>query len=96
MAYEGFQLLSYDYEDIDKPKTTLPKAMITAVISVIFIYILVSLGATMLVGAETIIEKRRSFFIAGQKAMGTGLILCEQLPRLFNGICHQCYFVSYR
>jgi amino acid transporter len=77
MAYEGFQLLSYDYEDIENPKSTLPKAMILAVISVIVIYILVSLGATMLVGAETIIEKEEvSLSIAGQKAMGTtGLIL---------------------
>lgn len=77
MAYEGFQLLSYDYEEIDNPKRTLPRATISAVISVIFIYVLVALGATMLVGADTLIaQKEVALSIAGQKAFGiAGLVL---------------------
>nr|MDA3905875.1 APC family permease [Bacteroidales bacterium] len=77
MAYEGFQLLSYDYEDIKNPTKTLPRATISAVIAVIFIYILVTLGATMLVGADTLIqEKEVALSIAGQQAFGiTGLVL---------------------
>lgn len=77
MAYEGFQLLSYDYDDIKKVKKTLPRATLTAVIAVIGIYVLVSLGATMLVGAESLIEKEEvALSIAGQSALGlTGLIL---------------------
>lgn len=77
MAYEGFQLLSYDYEDIENPTKTLPRATISAVIAVICIYILVALGATMLVGAETLIqEKEVALSIAGQQAFGiTGLVL---------------------
>lgn len=77
MAYEGFQLLSYDYEDIINPTKTLPRATISAVIAVIFIYILVALGATMLVGAETLIqEKEVALSIAGKQAFGiTGLVL---------------------
>ena len=77
MAYEGFQLLSYDYEDIKNPTKTLPRATISAVIAVIFIYVLVALGSTMLVGAETLIqEKEVALSIAGQQAFGiTGLIL---------------------
>lgn len=77
MAYEGFQLLSYDYEDIKNPTKTLPRATISAVIAVICIYILVALGATMLVGAETLIqEKEVALSIAGQQAFGiTGLVL---------------------
>lgn len=77
MAYEGFQLLSYDYEDLENPSETLPKATLWAVISVIAIYILVAVGATMLVGAESLIqEKEVALSIAGKKAFGTtGLIL---------------------
>lgn len=77
MAYEGFQLLSYDYADIKNPTKTLPRATISAVIAVICIYILVALGSTMLVGAETLIqEKEVALSIAGQQAFGiTGLVL---------------------
>ncbi len=77
IAYEGFQLLSYDYEDIKKPTKTLPQATISAVIAVICIYILVAVGATMLVGAETLIEEKEvALSIAGKQAFGmTGLIL---------------------
>jgi len=77
IAFEGFQLLSYDYGDIKNPEKTLPKATISAVFAVICIYILVALGATMLVGAETLIqEKEVALSIAGKQAFGlTGLIL---------------------
>ena len=77
MAYEGFQLLSYDYEDIKAPERTLPRATISAVIAVIFIYILVAFGATMLVGADVLIqEKEVALSIAGKQALGIyGLVL---------------------
>jgi amino acid transporter len=77
MAYEGFQLLSYDYNDLKKPDKTLPKATIWAVISVILIYLLVTFGTTMLVGAETLIEKKEvALSIAGKKALGMfGLVV---------------------
>jgi amino acid transporter len=77
MAYEGFQLLSYDYEDIKNPTKTLPRATLSAVIAVIFIYVLVALGSTMLVGADTLIqEKEVALSIAGKQAFGiTGLVL---------------------
>lgn len=76
MAYEGFHLLSYDYEDIKNPAKTLPRATISAVIAVICIYILVALGSTMLVGAATLIQKKEvALSIAGKQAFGlTGLI----------------------
>ncbi|MDA3892563.1 MAG: APC family permease [Salinivirgaceae bacterium] len=77
MAFEGFQLLSYDYEDIKNPTKTLPRATISAVIAVIFIYVLVALGSTMLVGAETLIQQKEvALSIAGKHAFGiTGLVL---------------------
>ena len=77
MAYEGFQLLYYDYNEIENPEKTLPRATIISVISVILIYVLVALGASMLVGAETLArEKEVSLAIAGKQALGNaGLIL---------------------
>lgn len=77
MAYEGFQLLSYDYDDIKNPEKNMPKATMSAVISVMIIYVLVALGTTMLVGASTLIEQKEvALSVAGQKALGiTGLIL---------------------
>jgi len=71
MAYEGFQLLAYDYEDIRDPKKTLPKAIISAVIAVLIVYVLVALGATMLVGARTIVESKEvAIAVAGRQALG--------------------------
>lgn len=77
MAYEGFQLLSYDYEEIQNAEKNMPKATISAVIAVMFIYVLVTFGASMLVGAGTLVEKKEvALSIAGQQAFGlTGLIL---------------------
>jgi amino acid transporter len=77
MAYEGFQLLSYDYDDLNKPKKTLPKATILAVISVIIIYLLVTIGTTMLVGAETLIKNKEiALSVAGKQLLGAiGLVV---------------------
>jgi len=77
MAYEGFQLLSYDYDSIDRPEKTLPLAMITSILTVIVIYVLVAMGATMLVGADEVIKHQEvALAIAGKNAFGiTGLII---------------------
>jgi len=76
MAYEGFQLLTYDYEDINNPKKTLPRAVLSAIVVVIIVYIIVALGTAMLVGADKIIEHQEvALSIAGEKALGIfGLI----------------------
>jgi|GEM_PF-6416265 len=31
MAYEGFELLSYDYDDLKSPRKTLHRAILTAI-----------------------------------------------------------------
>ncbi|MCG6941503.1 MAG: APC family permease [Thiohalocapsa sp.] len=75
MAYEGFQLLSYDYHDMRRPDVTLPWAAILAVLAVIVVYIMVTLGAAMLVGARALVEQKEvALSVAGQQALGlTGL-----------------------
>ena len=77
MAYEGFQLLSYDYRDLKNPHRTLPQATSWAVVSVIIIYIAVAMGVTMVVGAEKLVQNKTvALSIAAREMWGTaGLIL---------------------
>lgn len=77
MAYEGFQLLTYDYEDIESPRTTLPRSVLSAIVVVIAVYVAVALGTVMLVGADQVVEHQEvALAIAGQKALGVlGLVL---------------------
>ena len=77
MAYEGFQLLTYDYDDIDSPKKTLPWAVLSAIAIVILVYVLIALGTAMLVGADTIVENAEvALAVAGKQALGTwGLVI---------------------
>jgi len=77
MAYEGFQLLAYDYEVMAKARRNLPLSMMTAIAAVIVIYIAVSLGAAMLVGADRIVaDKEVALAAAGSAAFGKpGLIV---------------------
>ena len=59
MAYEGFQLITYDYDDIVNPLETIKKAEILGVLAVIVIYIFVTVGTILLVGTDAIIEKKK-------------------------------------
>jgi hypothetical protein len=77
MAYEGFQLLTYDYDDLKEPGHTLPVALRSAIVVVIGVYIAVALGIPMLIGADRVVEaKEVALSIAGREAFGTpGLVL---------------------
>ena len=71
VAYEGFELLSYDYDDIEKPRRTLPRALYLSVGIVALIYIVVTIGSQMLVSDKTIIsQKEVAFATVGQGALG--------------------------
>jgi len=72
VAYEGFELLSYDYDDIEQPDRTLPRALYSSVVAVIAIYVLVTLGSQMLVSDQLIVAQREIAFAAvGEAALGT-------------------------
>jgi amino acid transporter len=72
VAYEGFELLSYDYDDIDDPERTLPRALYLSIVVVIGIYVVVTLGSQMLVSDQLIVARREVAFAAvGQQALGT-------------------------
>jgi len=85
MAYEGFQLLTYDYEDIENPRKTLPRAVLSAIVVVIAVYVLVTLGTTMLVGADGVVKhKEVALAIAGQQAFGTAGLAVVTLAAAFS------------
>jgi amino acid transporter len=77
MAYEGFQLLSYDYNDIQAAKKNLLRVMLSAIAIVSLVYMMVAIGTTMLIGADQVVlHKEVALAIAGQKALGTtGLVI---------------------
>lgn len=71
VAYEGFELLSYDYDDIEKPRRNLPRALYLSVGLVALIYVIVTIGSQMLVSDHVIIsQKEVAFATVGQSALG--------------------------
>lgn len=77
MAYEGFQLLTYDYDDIDDADRVLPRAVPPAVLTVTVTYVAVAVGAASLVGAGVLVEEKEiALAAAGEAALGTtGLVI---------------------
>ncbi|OCC23225.1 hypothetical protein MB02_13025 [Croceicoccus estronivorus] len=71
MAYEGFQLLSYDYDEMRHPARTIALAMPLAIVVTCFAYIFVAVGAGMLAGGPAIVQQEEvALALAGQEAMG--------------------------
>ncbi len=58
VSYEGFQLLTYDYDDLEDPARTLRPVLVWSSVVVVAIYVLVALGATMVLGADGAIAER--------------------------------------
>lgn len=77
MAYEGFQLLTYEYDELRQPESMLTGVLVSAVVFVIVAYAVVALGATMLIGAATAIEEKQvALSVAAEAAVGTpGLVV---------------------
>jgi len=85
MAYEGFQLLTYDYKDIDAPKKTLPRAVLSAIVVVIVVYVIVALGTAMLIGADQVVlHKEVALSIAGRQAFGTVGVVVVTIAAAFS------------
>ncbi len=71
VAYEGFELLPYDYDDIDEPRRTLPRALYLSVGIVALIYVAVTLASQMLVSDRTLTaQKEVAFALVGKQALG--------------------------
>lgn len=55
VSYEGFQLLTYEYEEIEDPSKLTPVLTLGSAV-VVLIYVLVAVGATMLIGAAGVLD----------------------------------------
>jgi len=85
MAYEGFQLLAYDYDDMEDGKALIGKAMLWAIVATISVYVLVTLGTAMLVGADAIIAKKEvALADAGRAAAGTAGLIAVTIAAVFS------------
>ena len=72
MAYEGFQLLSYEYDRIQNPHKNFMPVLISAVVFVVLLYIIVAMGATFIGGAASLISfKEIALSITARQAFGT-------------------------
>lgn len=85
MAYEGFQLLTYDYEDIRNPDKILSRAVPVAIIVVIIVYILVTLGIPMIIGAGQVVQHEEvALSIAGREIGGTVGVIIVTIAAAFS------------
>ncbi len=85
MAYEGFQLLTYDYDDMIDGKAMIGKAMISAIAATILVYVLVTLGTGMLVGGDAIVAKREvALAEAGRVAAGAPGFVAVTVAAVFS------------
>lgn len=77
VSYEGFQLLTYEYDEIERPEKIFTPTLLSAAVCVVAIYVAVTLGATMLAGALTIVEEKQiALSVAAEEVAGPwGLVV---------------------
>ncbi len=76
VSYEGFQLLTYEYGEMKNPRNWFLPVLVSSAVFVVFVYVAVTLGATMISGAATMIERKDvALSVAAREAVGTpGLV----------------------
>lgn len=77
VAYEGFQLLTYEYAEMRSPRRWFRPVLVTAAALVVVVYIIVALGATMISSARVVVEQADvALAVAAEQALGrTGLVM---------------------
>ncbi|NYT12785.1 MAG: amino acid permease [Methanomassiliicoccales archaeon] len=63
VAYEGFELLAFDYEDIEDHRRNLPRAVMISVVAVTLIYMLVAFVTTATV-SDSVIQEHSEIVLA--------------------------------
>lgn len=72
VSYEGFQLLTYEYDEVEDPQRTLGPVLVWSSTAVVAIYALVAVGATMLAGSSAVIEQGTvALSVAADALLGT-------------------------
>jgi amino acid transporter len=85
VAYEGFELLPYDYDDLDDPPRTLPRALYISVALVTLVYVAVALASQMLVSDRLLADRKEvAFALVGQQALGTFGLWAATVAAVFS------------
>lgn len=84
VAYEGFQLLAYEYDELKEPKRYFVPVLLSASIFVVGCYVAVCLGATSIAGAGAIVAtKEVSLAEAARKVGGNAGLYAMTLAAAF-------------
>ncbi|MFB6122258.1 MAG: APC family permease [Haloferacaceae archaeon] len=92
VSYEGFQLLIYDYEEIENVERTLPIGMYLAILIAILIYVSVSFMATLQLTPEQLIAHEETALAAAVSnipilgTVGFGLVILSAMKSTSSGI----------
>lgn len=60
VAYQGFQLLTYDYDDLGDKQTTLPRAITISIVAVTLLYVAISFVTIAALEPETISQHKET------------------------------------
>ena len=80
IAFEGFEMIAYDYRELRAPKKILSIGLAAAVIAVGLAYALVTVGADLLIE-----QKENALAVAGQKAAGNIGLIFVTVAACFSG-----------
>ena len=87
MAYEGFELLAYDYDEMEDRKALMGRIMPWAIGSAAAIYLLVAIAVPMLTGTQSVIKDGEvALANAGQAALGTPGLIAVTIAAAFSTI----------
>jgi len=92
VSYEGFQLLVYDYDDIENVERTLPIGMYASIIIAILIYVSVSFMATLQLTPDQLIAHEETALAAAVSnipllgAVGFVLVILSAIKSTSSGI----------
>ncbi len=79
VAYEGFQLVINAVNEMEQPEKNIPRAIYSAIILAILIYVIISVGALFAIPMQDIIENQEFALAAGAGDvlgnMGTNLVI---------------------
>ena len=85
VAYEGFELLSYDYPELERPRRTLPLGLYASVAIVTVVYVGVTLASQMLLSdASLAAGKEVAFAAVGQEALGAAGLWAASLAAVLS------------
>lgn len=79
VAYEGFQLVIHAMDEMNNPKKNIPRAIYSAIILAVFIYVIISLGALFAIPSEDLIKNKEYALASGAGSilgsLGTKLVI---------------------